>query len=66
MDDARPARVTIEERTLGERPWAVIISRPGRFIPRTLWERYRTQQEAQAGVAAARAYLADAERGVEA
>lgn len=60
----RPAIVTIEESGLGEKPWAVIITRPGETIPRALWERYASQADAVKGADAARAYLRDTVRGV--
>lgn len=59
------ARVTIEGSEIGDKPWAVIITRPGETIPRSLWERHSSQAEAVKGVEAARAYLRDTERGVE-
>lgn len=58
------ARVTIEEAGLGEKRWAVIITRSGERIPRTLWDRYRSQVEAMKGADAARAYLRDPEREI--
>lgn len=51
------ARVSIEESAIGEKRWAVIITRPDHIIWRTLWERYATQAEAQKGAEAAHAYL---------
>lgn len=59
------ARVTIEEHDLGEKPWVVIISRPGALIPRSLWDRYASQKDAEQGAASARSYLRETERGVE-
>lgn len=53
------ALVTIEESQLGPKRWAVIILRSGEKLPRTLWDRYATQAEAEAGAEAASAYLAD-------
>lgn len=52
------ATVTIEQAGMGDKPWAVIITRPGAVIPRSLWDRYATQGEAMTGAEAARAYLA--------
>lgn len=51
------AVVTIEERDLGEERWGVFIQRPTHFIPRSLWGRFTTQEEAQQGADAAREYL---------
>lgn len=53
------AMVTIEEGQLGGERWAVIITRPGATIPRTLWGRFATQGEAVAAAEGARAYLAN-------
>lgn len=55
-------RVTVEESSLGDRPWAVIITRRGEAIPRTLWERYASQAAALKGAEAAREYLLGRER----
>ena len=51
------AQVSIEENRLGAKPWAVIITRSGEPISRTLWERYSCQLEAEVGARAARIYL---------
>lgn len=53
------ARVEIEERQLGANRWAVLILRDDRLLRRTLWDSYRTQDEAQEGAMRARAYLVE-------
>ena len=57
MTSALKAMVEIEQRQLGDKRWAVIIIRSGAPIPRTLWDHYATQAEAQQGAEEARAYL---------
>lgn len=51
------ATIRIEERQLGDLRWGVFIQRETSFAPRTLWERYATQQEALEGAKAAARYL---------